>query len=114
MPGNAAQTHLGTSDRVISVAINASSSGNNTIVASVAGRRIVVTKYKIVAAGAVTVTFESSGGTVLDGPCAYAANGGVCEPDSENGHFSTLPGEALVLNLSGAVQVGGHVKYAVV
>ncbi len=91
--------------------INASSAGANTVVAAIPNKRIVVLKYKRIAAGAVTVTWESSGGTVLDGPCALAANGGEAEAFCVSGHFSTLPGEALVLYLGGSVQVGGNLLY---
>jgi len=95
-------------------AVNASSAGANVLVAAVPGRALLVAKYKLIAAGAVSVTFESSGGTVLDGPCALAQNGGVMAPFDVNGYFQTLPGEALVLYLSGAVQVGGSLTYGVI
>ena len=91
--------------------INATSAGANTVVAAVPGKRIVVLKYKRIAAAAVTVTWESSGGAVLDGPCALAANGGEVEPFCVSGHFSTLQSEGLVLYLSGSVQVGGNLLY---
>ena len=97
-----------------SVAINASSSGDNTIVAGVLGKRIVVLLYTLVCSDAVTVTWEASGGSVLSGPCAFAANGGISVPQAEFGHMATPVGEALVLDLSGAVQVGGHALVAVV
>lgn len=107
--------------QILGVAINASSNGNNTVVAAVSGKRILVIGYKYIATSAVTATWESSGGTVLDGPCALAANGGAQEPNpSPNddgtfiGLFATLPGEGLVLNLGSGVQVGGNVRYAVV
>ena len=105
---------IGTGLQVFSVSINASSSGANTIVAAQPGYIIVVTAYKIVCAGAVTVTWESSGGRDLDGPCAFAANGGESTPVSPDGHFWTDLGEALIMTLSGAVQVGGHVAYTLV
>ncbi len=94
--------------------INASGNGNNTLIAGVPGARIVVILGDLIASGAVTVTMQSSGGTVLDGPFSPAANGGKIYPDTERGHFATLTGEGLVLNLSGSVQVGGHLIYAVV
>lgn len=94
--------------------INASSSGNNTIVAAVTGKTIVVLKYKYIASGAVIATWESSGGTILDGPCSLAANGGAQEPHNDHGHFAAVYGEALVLNLSAAVQVGGSLVYCLI
>jgi hypothetical protein len=60
------------------------------------------------------MTWESSGGTVLDGPCSFGANGGAAPPYCEHGHFRTRKSEGLVLNLSGAVQVGGHILYGLI
>lgn len=99
---------------VVSAPVNASQAGANTIVAAVADRVIVVLAYKIICAGDVVITWESGGGSILDGPCSFSANGGESSPDSERGHFWTGRGEALILNLSGAVQVGGHLKYALI
>jgi hypothetical protein len=107
----------GSSDAFVvpqSANINASASGNNTIVAAVGGKKIKVLQYKVVVSANVTVTWESSGGSVLDGPCAFAANGGEAPPYCPVGHFDTLTGEGLVMNLSSAVQVGGHLKYVLV
>lgn len=95
-------------------AINASSSGANTIVSAVAGKQILVLQYVVVVDGAVTITWESSGGTVHGGPMSFAANGGAAPPFNPVGHFQTIAGEGLVLFLSGAVQVGGHVQYVLV
>lgn len=94
--------------------VNASASGDNTVVAGTSGMQIVVLQYTIVASAAVTVTWESSGGAVLGGPMAHAANGGVATPYNPTAHFVTTSGEGLVLNLSSAVQVGGHVSYILV
>jgi len=99
---------------VRSAPVNASLAGANVIVAAVLDREIVVLGYKILCAGAVTVTWESEDGSVLDGPCAFAANGGESTPETENGHFAAHQSEGLVMNLSAGVQVGGHVKYALV
>ncbi len=95
-------------------AINATLMGSNTVVAAVAGKRIAVVKYKRIASAAVTATWESSGGLVLDGPCALAANGGEAEALCLSGHFATVAGEGLVLYLSGATQVGGNLLYILI
>lgn len=122
MPGQYADAYAG--NQVIHTAwgtgvvnassVNASSSGNNTAIAAVAGKRIIVLQGDLIAAGAVTVTLQSSGGSVLDGPMAFAQNGGKIYPESTYGHFATAIGEGLVINLNGAVQVGGHLVYALV
>lgn len=69
--------------------------------------------YLIVAAAAVTATWKS-GSTEKSGPIALAANGGVAAPGGspETRWLETAAGEALVLNLGGAVSVGGHVTYS--
>lgn len=99
---------------IIPAAINASSSGNNTVVAAVAGKRIVVLYVKLIVSAAITVTWESSGGTVIDGPFSLALNGGYVEPFATCGHFSTLVGEGLVLNLGSGNQVGGNLLYSLI
>lgn len=97
--------------------INASSSGDNTLLAANANARIRVHAYVIVAAGAVSVTFKS-GGSTLTGAMPLAANGGVSSPSAIPTPveqlaclFFTAKNEALVLNLSGAVAVTGHFSY---
>ena len=92
--------------------IDTASSGNNTIVAAVAGKKIRVLSYKLVCSGAVTVKFQSgAGGTDLEGGAAYGANGGVMASECEGGYFETAASTLLNLNLSSAVQVSGHVTY---
>ena len=97
-------------------AINASASGGNTIVAAVAGKRIRVVSYVIVAAGSVTATWQSAS-TALSGPMSLAASGGasasigIMAPGGAYGLFQTESGEALNLSLGGAVNVAGHLCY---
>jgi hypothetical protein len=112
--GNFAASYFGSTQQIRQAAINASTSGDNTIVAAVPGKQILVLLYKIVCSDAVTVTWESGGGTVLDGPCTFAASGGESSSFCEHGHFRSSKGESLVLNLSGAVQVGGHLLYGLI
>lgn len=92
--------------------IAASSSGDNTVVAAVAGKRIRVLSYMLVAAGAVTVRFESgAGGTALSGQMSLAANGGAVANFNQGGWFQTAAGSLLNLELGGAVSVAGHLSY---
>jgi hypothetical protein len=94
--------------------ISASASGDNTVVAAVVGKKIRVNNYLIVAAAAVSATWKSGASTSKSGALPLAANGGVAAPgDEKTRWFETAPGEALVLNLSGAVLVAGHVTYTV-
>lgn len=93
-------------------AVNASSSGDNTLIAAVTSKKLRVTGGLLVAAGAVTIRFQSgAAGTYLSGPMALAANGGFPIPFDATGQFETASGELLNLELGGAVQVGGWVKY---
>lgn len=93
--------------------IAASSSGDNTIVAAdAAGRKIKVVSYALLASAAVTTKFKSGAATDITGGFALAANGGVSCPGAPSAHlFETAANTALVLNLSGAIAVGGHVSY---
>lgn len=93
-------------------AIDAATSGNNTIVAAVTGKKIRVLSAFVVAAGAVTARFESGAdGTALTGQMSLAANGGFVLPFNPVGHFETAAGVLLNLELSGAVSVDGSVTY---
>jgi hypothetical protein len=99
------------SSAALDAVIDESTAGDKTIVAAQSGKRIVVSSYLIVAAGAVTARWKS-GSTNKSGPLTIAANGGVSAPGgSDSRWFATGIGEALVLNLGGAIVVGGHVSY---
>lgn len=92
--------------------IDHATSGDNTLVAAVTGKKIRVLSYVLVASGAVTVRFESgASGTALTGQMSLAANGGISAPFNENGYFETAAGVLLNLELGGAVSVDGHLSY---
>lgn len=102
---------------MLSAKIDAASSGDNTIIAANANARIRVHNYVLVAGGTVNATFKS-GSTALTGAMPLASTGGVSSPNAVPTEaeqqaclFFTAKNEALVLNLSGAVQVSGHVAY---
>lgn len=101
--------------RVQRIKIDAASSGDNTIVTVVAGTRIIVTSVVLVAAAAVSVKWKS-GSTDLSGAMPFAANGGYAlSGNREDPVLSTaVQDEDLILNLSGAVQVSGHINYIVI
>lgn len=98
------------------VKIDAASSGDNTLVAADTNRRIRVTQYTLIASAAVSVKWKS-GSTDLSGAMALPANGGISATSPNDGDgrpaalIETAANEALVLNLSGAVQVSGHLTY---
>jgi hypothetical protein len=90
--------------------VAASSSGNNEIVAAVTGTIIVVTNYKLVASGTVSAKWRSAN-TDLEGAVSMSDTGGAFASDPVHGVLETVAGEALNLNLSGAVAVNGHITY---
>lgn len=91
--------------------ITSAASGSNLLVAAVAGKRIRVLDYTIVAAGAVTAKFQSAAND-LTGALPLPANGGASVAGAPAVPlFETNVGEALNLNLGGAVAVAGHLTY---
>ena len=96
-----------------SAAVNVSSAGDNIIVAGVAGKRLKVLCFSLQAYGTVqTFWADGSGAAPLTGPYTFQAREGICfgvpQPSIL---FGTSAGNDLVLNLSGGVQVVGHVTY---
>lgn len=96
--------------------ISAASSGENVLVAAVTDKKIRVHNIVLVAGAAVTVYFkDAASGTAIAGDgtngIALDANGGFAPGEAILGHFQTATGGALVLNLSGAISVGGWVVY---
>jgi hypothetical protein len=92
-------------------AIAVSASGDNAVVSAVAGKKIRVVKYTLSAAGSVVVKFRSGSSADLTGPFALATFGGLGGSYCPLGLFETAAGESLVINLSGAVSVAGHLTY---
>ena len=95
-------------------AINCASSGDNTIVSAVSGKRIAVWAWNIIVEGAVDVRWEDgAAGTAKSGQYAFTEAGrGLAQAAGGLvplwiGTSNTL----LNLELSGAVQVMGQVSY---
>lgn len=100
---------------ILRAAISAASSGDNTLVAAVTGKKIKVLGIWMIASGDVDVRLESgAGGTALTGVASLAADGnGYVLPMSRPGlhWFETAAAALLNLELSGAVQVSGSLVY---
>ena len=90
--------------------ISASSSGDNAIVAAVTSKKIRVLSYVLTASAAVNAKWRSAT-TDKSGLLYLDAKGGVAAAENHGGLLETASGEALNLNLSSAVAVGGHVSY---
>lgn len=91
--------------------IAASNAGDNTLVSAVSGKKLRVVKYTIVASGAVSAKFRTSSGTDLSGAMSLGANSGVGGAFCPLGLLETIAGDGLVLNLSAATPVAGHLTY---
>jgi type 1 fimbria pilin len=100
--------------------IDTTTSGDNTIVTAVPGRKIRLINYTAIATGAVAIRWKSGASTNLSGAMSLAANGGAAPSGSGQspagfiGLLETNSGDALVLNLGAAVQVSGHLTYQVI
>ena len=92
--------------------IDAATSGDNTLVAAVSNKRIVVVSLFLLSAGTVTTRFESgASGTALTGQMNLIANTGYVLPYNEYGWFATAKDELLNLELSGTISVDGALSY---
>lgn len=94
--------------------IDAATSGDNTIVAAVASKKIRVLSAFLVNGhtAAQTVRFESgASGTALTGQMVLPANGGFVLPHNPHGWFETTAGALLNLELAGATTVDGAISY---
>jgi hypothetical protein len=106
-----------TSVTPVFVAINAASSGDNTLLATAgASNKIRVLALNIVVGDAVNVRLESgAGGTAMTGIYEFNGKGdGIVLPFSPVGWFETAADTLLNLELSGAVSVDGSFVYVVV
>lgn len=91
--------------------IQEAGSGDNEVVALVSGKKIRVLAYNFVASGAVNAKWRSGTTDITGLTYMDAAGKGKVAPFSPVGWFETAASEALNLNLSGAVAVGGEVVY---
>jgi hypothetical protein len=92
--------------------IDAATSGDNTLVAAVASKKIRVLSLWLVAAGTVNVRFESgAAGTALSGQANLVVNAGFVLPFNPVGWFETAANTLLNLELSAAISVDGGLTY---
>jgi len=92
--------------------VDAATSGNNTLLASVSSKKIRVLSLYLVSAGTVNVRFESGAdGTALSGQMNLIANSGFTLPYNPRGWFETAATTLLNLELSAAISVDGGFTY---
>lgn len=99
------------------VALNATSDGDNTVVAAQSGKKIRVKGYVLNVNAAGTVQWKSGASTALSGPMKLVDSGGVSAPicGPKDGYwFQTASGEALVITTAVGVDALGHVTYEVI
>jgi hypothetical protein len=99
---------------ILFASIDVATSGDNTIVAADATRKIKVLSYSLVCDGTVSVRWKSGAASNLSGAMSFVANTGIAPPGGTpaGGHImETAVNQALVLNLSGAVGARGHLSY---
>ena len=97
--------------------ISISSSGDNTVIAAPSGTSeyLVIDHINLVPNSAVTVQLKD-GTTVYGGAYSLTASQGWVLENSmghEDGIITVSSGNAFVINLSGAVQVSGFVRYRI-
>ena len=94
------------------LAVDVNSSGDNTLIAAVSGKKILVIGCVLIAAGTVSIRFEDgAGGTALSGVLNLTTNSGFTAPLSLPGWCKTSANTLLNLELSGAVAVAGWLVY---
>lgn len=99
--------------QVTSAVVNASTSGDNTIVAASAGNPIKVWKIMFTNAAAVNVTYKNGASTNLSGAMIYGTAGATVLDGPEGFPlFACTVGNAFIINLSGAVGIAGTVWYS--
>lgn len=92
--------------------INASASGNNTLVAAVASKKIRVVSLFLQSAGTVTGTFQDgAAGTPITGGLPESLSTGLVLPFNPHGWFETSAATLLNLSLGAAIAVGGALQY---
>ena len=92
--------------------IAAASSGDNTLVAAVTGKKLRVLSLVLVSTAKQTVRFESgASGTALTGQMEVAANAALVLPFNPEGWFETAAAALLNLELGGANAVAGGFSY---
>jgi predicted metallo-beta-lactamase superfamily hydrolase len=96
--------------------INIATSGDNTIISAPTAGYIAIDHINFIPTSAVTVqmiggTTNYGGAYALDEKQAFTIENAI---QNSHGIITLLPGEAFKLNLSGAVQVSGFIRYRIV
>ena len=91
--------------------IIASASGDTTVIAAVSGYRFHIKRLFLVTKAAVDVQFKS-GATLITGVMGMGNNGQIDLPEGSDPLLvGTVVNNAFIINLSGAIVVGGLCVY---
>ncbi len=94
------------------LAVDVNTSPNNTLIAAVSGKKILVLGCVLIAAGAVNIRFEDgTGSTALTGVINLTTNSGFTLPLGLPGWFKTSTNTLLNLELSTGIAVAGTLVY---
>ena len=91
--------------------ISFATTGDNIIIAAVAGQIIQVYRIFFITTTAITLTFKDGASNALTGALPLAANGAITLDHSGDPWFVTTAGNAFILNQSGTSQVSGAVWF---
>jgi hypothetical protein len=91
--------------------VSESSSGDNEVVAAVALKKIRVVAWDVVVNAAVNFKWRTAATDITGLYYMPGQGAGLARSFNPVGYFETVAGEALNLNLSGAVAVGGVITY---
>ncbi len=94
------------------LAVDVNTSPNNTLIAAVSGKKILVLGCVFIAAGSVNIRFEDgTNGTPLTGVMNLTSNSGATLPLGLPGWFKTSTNTLLNLELSAGIAVAGTLVY---
>jgi hypothetical protein len=104
---------IGLRNQVKILPISFALTGDNTIIAAVAGKLINVVAMLLVSTGATNITIKDGAANLLSGAMPLAAGVPlILHPDASMDYFATSSGtNAFILNQSGAVQISGTVWF---
>ncbi len=104
---------VGLRQQVKSAAISFATTGDNVIVAAVAGKLITVVSLLLVSTAPTNITVKDGAANLLSGAMPLAAGVPLVLPvdPTLDWYSTTAAANALILNQSGAVQISGTVWY---
>jgi hypothetical protein len=96
---------------VLQLSVNATASGDNTLLVAVPGCKIRVLGVSVAATAAVSVAWKSGASNTMIQAMGFAASGQLNVERVVGYWMETNPGESLVLNLSATTNVRGALTY---